>query len=113
MYNAFRKDRCTKTTVIVKLKLHKSELIIIASYIPPKSSTEVYNAQLLIEHLSPSQHVLFDFNHGSIIWNNSRANTFTADTDSELLLYQINILNDNNRLLDLVFISEYLIITIN
>ena len=111
--------------VIVKLKLHNSELFVIASYIPPKSSTEAYNvhlnnAQLLIENLSPTQHVLLvgDFNLGSIIWNNARANTFTADTDSELLLLEFisqnnlcqvnNILNDNNRLLDLVFISEYL-----
>ena len=50
--------------VIVKLKLHKSELFIIASYSPPKSYAEVYNvhfnnAQLLIENLSASQHVLF------------------------------------------------------
>ena len=53
-----------------------------------------------------------------LIWKNARANTFTSDTDSELLLlefisqhnlFQINnILNDNNRLLDLVHISEYL-----
>ena len=60
---------------------------------PATCSTEAYNvhlnnAQLLIENLSPTQHVLLvgDFNLGSIIWNNARANTFTADTDSELLL---------------------------
>ena len=57
--------------------------------IPPKSSTEAYNvylnnAQLLILllNLSPTPHVLFigDFNLGSIIWNNARANKFTLKT---------------------------------
>ena len=83
------------------------------SYIPPKSSTDAYNvylnnAQLLIENLSPTQHVLHvgDFNLGSIIWNNARANTFTADRDSELLLLEF-ISQDNLCQVSNILLESY------
>ena len=81
------------------------------------------NCRSFIENVSSNQHVLFaaDFNLGSIAWNNIRSSNlpFAADSDSELLLleflsqhnlYQINnILNDKNRLLVLILVSEDLI----
>ena len=74
------------------------------------------NRRSFIEKLSLNQHVLFtsDVNLGSMAWNNIRSSNlpFAADSDFELLLleflsqhnlYQINnILNDKNRLLDLI-----------
>ena len=77
--------------VIVKLTLNnKTELFVIASYIPPRSSSEVYkmhfdNCRSFIENLSSNQHILFprDFNLGPIAWHNIRSSNlpFAADSD--------------------------------
>ena len=104
--------------VIIKLTLSKRyELFIIASYIPPRSSAEVYNIHFktfraIIDNLSCNQYVLFagDFNQGSITWSNARVNNllFTADSEAELLLLEFiiqnnlyqnnNVVNENNIL---------------
>lgn len=104
-----------------------NELVLILSYIPPKSdisiySNHIYNIKYIVNSLKPHQTpcVLGDFNLGNIEWHFSNADQYliplNANKDVEsvvcdnmhsLELHQVNdVRNDIHRILDLVFIRN-------
>ena len=103
------------------------ELLLIVSYIPPNSPIEIYethlkNCNYYIDNLKSHQNVLYagDFNLGSLKWNPFPAYVpfeVITSTDSVIFdfvclhnLTQINKFNnENNRILDLIFVNETLV----
>lgn len=118
----------------VAIKLNQRNIYITCSYIPPSSPHSVY-----IEHANAIKYVcrnaklndyvisVGDFNMPSITWNYSPDDGFFTPITStnnlicieflnslmDLSLYQLNgIFNDHGKLLDLIFVNEYVDIVV-
>lgn len=120
--------------VAVKIKcILGNEIIVIVSYIPPRSSyllykAHIHNCTLILNNLEDHQHVILlgDFNLPNLIWSfdyeESRLFPFNVnldyerevvDTLAQLDLRQINhFANEFNHVLDLVFVDSELSISI-
>lgn len=116
--------------IIIKILVDKSqEIFISASYIPPLSPVEVYKAHInncctILSNRSDSQNVIIvgDFNLPNVKWSydsdinqlipyqvSSESECEVLDTCAEFNLNQINdVYNENNRLLDLIFVDNHL-----
>ncbi|XP_055915863.1 uncharacterized protein LOC129948821 [Eupeodes corollae] len=119
--------------IVALLFNNNIEVFVMLSYIPPRSSLEVYNIHFnncknILENLNNFQHVICigDFNQGNINWIldldekyfvpynvNSEIEESIIDFYSQFDLIQINsFVNDNLRLLDLVFVDKEFFIVI-
>lgn len=118
----------------VVIKLNNKNIFVSVSYIPPSSSFSIYteHAQAIeFATRSVKTNDLFisvgDFNMPTVAWNYSDENSFWIPVLSlsnstweefinsilDLALYQMNgILNHQNRLLDLMFINEFMDIAV-
>lgn len=121
--------------IVVKIKLKHKNILITCSYIPPNSSDIIYRKHsdaitTLIHNANQRDSIMVvgDFNMPLISWSysfddghfiplNSRDNLNYIEFLNILLdlsLYQLNgIYNKNQRLLDLVFVSECVDITLH